>query len=117
MSAKGTEKINNLDANIVIIGSGGGMVAAAMAAEKDVRGIIMLEKNGNLGGMTKMAQGFCAFESPVQQREQFLIDRDVAFKTYMDYDNWATISPRIMRAYINKSGDTVRWFQEKGIHF
>jgi fumarate reductase flavoprotein subunit len=109
--------MGNIEASIVIIGSGGGLVAAATAAEKGVKGITILEKMGSLGGVTRMAQGFCAFESPVQQREQFLIDKDVAFKTYMGYDNWATINPRVLRAFINKSGDTVRWFQEKGVHF
>jgi fumarate reductase flavoprotein subunit len=118
MSPRGTDKVENLKANIVIIGSGGsGLVAAVTAAEKGVKGIIVLERMGSLGGVTRMAQGFCAFESPVQQREQFLVDKDVAFKTYMSYDNWATINPRVQRAFINKSGDTVRWFQEKGVHF
>jgi fumarate reductase flavoprotein subunit len=117
MSSPGKEKVENLEANIVIIGSGGGLVAAAAAAEKGVKGIIVLEKKGSLGGVTKMAQGFFACESPIQQREQIIVDKDVVFKTYMDWDHWAKINPRVLRAYINKSGDTVRWFQEKGIHF
>jgi fumarate reductase flavoprotein subunit len=117
MSSRGTEKMGNLEANIVIIGSGGGLVAAAAAAEKGVKGIIVLEEKGSLGGVTKMAQGFFACESPVQQQEQIIVDKDVVFKTYMNWDHWAKINPRVLRAYINKSGDTVRWFQEKGIHF
>ena len=65
MSPSAKEKTENLKANIVIIGSGGGLVAAAAAAEKGVQDIIVLEKKGSLGGVTKMAQGFFACESPV----------------------------------------------------
>jgi fumarate reductase flavoprotein subunit len=32
----------------------------------------------------------------------------------MDYAHWE-INPRIVRAFINKSGDTVRWLEEKGL--
>jgi fumarate reductase flavoprotein subunit len=117
MSPSSKEKTNNIKANIVIIGSGGGLVAAAAAAEKGVKGIVVLEKKGTLGGVTKMAQGFFACESPVQQQQQIIVDKDVVFKTYMSWDHWAKINPRVLRAYINKSGDTVRWFQEKGVLF
>jgi fumarate reductase flavoprotein subunit len=117
MSPSDTEKGENLKANIVIIGSGGGLVAAAAAAEKGVKDIIVLERKGSLGGVTRMAQGFFACESPLQQREQILLDKDVAFKYNMSLDHWTKINPRVLRAFINKSGDTVRWFQEKGVKF
>ena len=81
MTPSGTEKNKNLNANMVIIGSGGGLVAAAAAAEKGIKDIIVLEKKGSLGGVTKMAQGLFACESPLQKREQITVDKDVCFKT------------------------------------
>jgi fumarate reductase flavoprotein subunit len=42
--------------------------------------------------------------------------RDEYFKIAMEYSNY-TINPRIIRAFIDKSGDTIRWLEEKGIEF
>jgi fumarate reductase flavoprotein subunit len=117
MSLSEAEKVGNLKADIVIIGSGGGLVAAAAAAEKGIKDIIVVEKRGSLGGVTRMAQGFFACESPLQQQEQVLLDKDAAFKIFMNWDHWARVNPRVLRAYVNKSGDTVRWFQKKGVKF
>ena len=107
----------NLEADIVILGSGGGLVAAAAAAEKGVKGIIMLEKQGVLGGHSRMAQGMGACESPLQKREEIIADKDDCFKAAMKFAHWAYVDPRVVRAHVNKSGDTIRWFMEKGIHF
>ena len=35
----------------------------------------------------------------------------------MEWCHWSKINPRIVRAYIDKSGDTIRWLEEKGIIF
>jgi len=110
------EKVDNLEANIVIIGSGGGLAAAVAAAEQGTAGIVVLEKQKTLGGSAKMAQGLFACESPIQKRDNIIADKDECFRTYMRWHHW-TVDPRIARAYINKSGDTIRWFQEKGVDF
>lgn len=47
MSSTVKEKIEDFQANIVIIGSGGGLAAAVAAAEKGATGIAVLEKQGN----------------------------------------------------------------------
>jgi fumarate reductase flavoprotein subunit len=44
------------------------------------------------------------------------VPRDFAFKLAMGYAHWKT-DPRIVRAFIDKSGDTIRWLEEKGIEF
>jgi fumarate reductase flavoprotein subunit len=116
MSKIKAEKVDDLKANLVIIGSGGGLAAAVSAAEKGVKGIVVLEKQRTLGGNAKMAQGLFACESPIQKRDNIIADKDECFRTYMRWHHW-TVEPRIARAYINKSGDTIRWFQKKGIDF
>jgi fumarate reductase flavoprotein subunit len=116
MSPAGTEPNNNPEADIVIIGSGGGLVAAVAAAEKGAS-VIVLEKQNVLGGNVRFGNGFFACESPIQKREQIIADRDECFKTFMKWNHWSRVDPRIIRAYLNKSGDTIRWFQEKGVDF
>ena len=116
MAIKKAERVVKLKADIVVIGSGGGLAAAVAAAEQIVGKIVVLEKQRTLGGSTKMAQGLFACESPIQKRDNIIADKDEIFRTYMRWHHWM-VDPRIARAYINKSGDTIRWFQEKGIDF
>jgi fumarate reductase flavoprotein subunit len=82
------------------------MAAAAAAAEKGAR-VIVLEKRG-LGGSSAMAFGVFAVDSPARQ--------DECFNIAMDWAHWR-INPRIVRAFIDKSGDSVRWLKEKGLEF
>jgi fumarate reductase flavoprotein subunit len=107
-----------LEAQLVIIGGGGsGLAAAVTAAEKGVTPIVVLEKRGSLGGNTARATGLFACESPVQTRERIIADKDDLFKRSMQWSHWNRINPRIFRAFLNKSGDTIRWLEKKGLEF
>jgi fumarate reductase flavoprotein subunit len=118
MKREKIDSVNNLQADLVIIGSGGaGLAAAVSALEKGVKDIVVLEKRGNLGGNSARAEGLFACESPVQKRLGINISRDEYFKKAMSWAHWSRVNPRIVRAYINKSGDTIRWFEEKGVNF
>lgn len=117
MNSTGTKKNKNLKASIVIIGGGGaGIASAVAAAEKGVSNIVVLEKRGVVGGNSAMAQGPFAAESPAQRRQAIITRKDDLFKIAMDYAHWKT-NPRIVRAFIDKSADTIRWLEEKGVHF
>lgn len=105
-------------AQLVIIGGGGaGLAAALAAAEKGCRDIIVLEKRDRPGGNTALAGGLFACESPVQIRQRIDADRDYLFKKAMAWAHWGGIDPRIVRAFIDKSGDTIRWLEDKGLEF
>ena len=111
-------KAENLKAELVIIGGGGaGLAAAVAAAEKGCKSIIVVEKAGSPGGSTAMAHDIFGAESPVQKRAGVDARRDVLFKIAMEWAHWSRINPRIVRAFIDKSGDTIRWLEEKGLEF
>lgn len=102
----------------VVIGGGGAGLAAAMAAvESGVQSVIVLEKRGSLGGNTALATGLFACESPVQARERIIADKDELFKRAMTWAHLDRIDPRIVRVFINKSGDTIRWLEKMGLEF
>jgi len=109
-------KTDNLKADVVVIGSGGGLGAVVAAAEGGAS-VILLEKEGITGGWTRQANAMIAVESPLQKRQNVTITRDEIYKKFMDYHHYFRISPRIVRAFINKSGDTIRWLEEKGVEF
>jgi NADPH-dependent glutamate synthase beta subunit-like oxidoreductase/NAD-dependent dihydropyrimidine dehydrogenase PreA subunit len=100
---------------LVIGGGGAGLAAAVAAAEKGAR-VIVLEKRNCTGGNTALATMLFAAESPVQKRAMVDASRDELFSAVMDWAHWK-IDPRIIRAFINKSGDTIRWLEEQGCVF
>jgi len=108
---------DNFKADIAVIGSGGGLAAAVAAAEKGAKNILVIEKQGLPGGNTRLAGDIFACESPVQKRAEIAAGRDEYFKIAMRWAHWSRIDPRIVRAYINKTGDTIRWLEEKGVEF
>ncbi len=103
-------------ADIVIIGGGGGGLAAALAAAEKGSSVIVLEKRDTAGGNVMLANGIFAAESPVQKRKRIDASVNGLFKTAMGYSHWKT-NPRIVRAFMDKSGDTIRWLEERGLKF
>ena len=103
------------EADLVIVGAGGGLAAAVAAAEKGAR-VFLLEKRRRAGGNVALARGFLAAESPVQRRLKIDARKEELFNTTMSYGHWQ-IDPMIIKALVDKSGDTVRWLEEMGIVF
>ncbi len=108
-------KPGNPAADVVIIGGGAGMAAAVAAAEKGAK-VIVLEKQKKTGGNASLAAGILAAESPVQKRLKINATREYLFKASMDYARWM-VNPGIVKAFIDKSGDTIRWLEDMGITF
>ncbi len=116
MSPKTASGREAIDSQIIIIGGGGGGLAAALtAAEKGGR-VVVVEKRRVLGGNTTMASVLFGAESPFQKRHRIDISKDWAFKTAMGYAHWK-IDPRLVRTFIDKTGDTIGWLEEKGLEF
>lgn len=111
-------RTETLTAGLVIIGGGGaGLSAALTAAEKGCKDIVVLEKRDRPGGTSALAGGLFACGSPVQERRGINADGDYLFKRAMEWAHWTQVDPKILRAFINKSGDTIRWLEDKGLEF
>jgi fumarate reductase flavoprotein subunit len=109
------DKTYSLSADVVVIGGGAGLAAAVAAAEKGAK-VIVLERLKKIGGNAALAAGILAAESPVQASLKIDATKEHLFKATMDYARWL-IDPRIVKAYIDKSGDTIRWLEHMGIAF
>jgi len=108
----------NLKSDLVIVGGGGaGLAAAIAAAESGCKSIMVLEKAGSATGSTGMAHDIFGAESPVQKRQGVDARKDDLFKIAMEWAHWTKINPRIVRAFIDKSGDTIGWLEKKGLSF
>jgi fumarate reductase flavoprotein subunit len=104
--------------DLVVIGGGGsGLSAALAAAEQGISKIVVLEKRINTGGNTARATGLLGCESTVQARSRVMADKDELFKKAMNWAHWARVNPRVFRAFLNKSGDTIHWLEQMGLEF
>jgi fumarate reductase flavoprotein subunit len=106
----------SLKTDLVIVGAGGsGLAAAVTAADAGIK-VIVVEKRKVAGGNTVFAEGLFGADSPTQKR--LLIDArpDKLFKMAMNFSHW-TLNPRVLRAFIDRSGDTIHWLEEKGVKF
>jgi fumarate reductase flavoprotein subunit len=117
MNSAKTTSNEKLQANIVVIGGGGsGLAAAVAAAEAGVKSIIVLEARQEIGGNAVFPEGIFAAESRAQKRLAIDARKDEMFKLAMSFAHWKT-NPRLVRALVNKSGDTIRWLESKGVEF
>lgn len=108
----------DLQAEVVVVGGGGaGLAAAITAVEKGCKSVMVVEKMGSPGGSTAMAHDVFGVESPVQKRAWMDARSDDFFKIAMEWAHWSRVDARIVRAFIDKSGDTIRWLEEKGVNF
>jgi fumarate reductase flavoprotein subunit len=116
MSPKPTSNIETLQTGIVIIGGGGSGLAAAVAAAEKGADVLLLEKRRTAGGNASNAGGIFAAESCAQDRLGIDSGKDENFKAAMSHSHWKT-DPKIIRTFIDKSGDTIQWLEEKGLKF
>jgi fumarate reductase flavoprotein subunit len=100
---------------VVIAGGTAGLAAAVAAAEKGAS-VIVLEKNATTGGTGNMGMGPLGVESRIQKQKLIGPAKDEAFKAFMDYIHWRG-DARLVRTYLNKSGDTIDWLQDMGVQF
>jgi len=105
-----------LDADIVVIGAGtAGLPAALEAAEGGAR-VIVFEKSNKTGGTGNMGMGPFAVETRLQREKQVGITKEEAFDIFMNYTHWR-VNARLVKAYIDKSADTVHWLEAMGVEF
>jgi fumarate reductase flavoprotein subunit len=104
----------NLETEVAIVGGGGAGLAAAVAAAEMGAKVIVLESRRALGGNSARAGGIFAAESHLQRKMRISAPRDICFKEAMSYAHYK-INPRITRAFLNKSGDTVKWLEDMGL--
>ena len=107
-----------LDADVIIIGGGGAGIPAALSAlEQGAKRVVMLEKRNRAGGNAIMARGIFGCESQVLRNAMVYTDKDEVFTNAMRWHHYDKVNGKLLRAYINQSGDTIDWIRKRGIEF
>ena len=108
--------MSKLEADIVVVAGGACGLAAAIAAAQGGAGVIVFEKASTTGGTGNMGMGPLGIESRHTWAKQFSPTKDEAFEIFMNYTHWRS-DARLVRAFLNKSGDTIHWLESLGVEF
>lgn len=108
--------MESLQADIIIIAAGAAGLAAAVSAAQNGASLLVFEKNAITGGTANRGMGPLGIESRHTRLRQMKPTKDDAFKAFMDYTHWR-VDARLVRAFLNKSGDTIHWLESLGVEF
>ena len=102
--------------DLLIIGAGGSGLAASVAAASRGMKVRIIDKRRTAGGTMNMLAGLVAADSPTQKRAGINITANDLFLKHMRFSHWK-LDPYIVRTWLNRTGETIRWLEEKGVQF
>jgi fumarate reductase flavoprotein subunit len=108
--------MSNMEADVIVVAGGPAGLAAAISAAEGGAKVILFEKGSTTGGAANMGMGPFAVESRIQKAKQVALTKDEAFKQHMDHTHWR-VDAKLVRAYYNKSADTIDWLENMGVVF
>lgn len=102
--------------DMIIVGGGAcGLSAAVEAGEHGVNAVV-IEKRHSTGGNAVFADGMLAAGSHVQKKQLLDVTPDAILESAMEYSHQA-LNARVLRAFINKTADNIRWLEDMGVQF
>ncbi|WP_170976502.1 FAD-dependent oxidoreductase [Rhizobium sp. FKL33] len=107
---------NRADVDVAIIAAGAAGLAAAIAAAQLGLTVAVFEKNAVTGGTANRGMGPLGIESRHTRARLFRPTKDEAFEAFMNYTHWR-VDANLVRAFLNKSGDTIHWLESLGVTF
>jgi fumarate reductase flavoprotein subunit len=107
---------DRITTDLAIVAAGPAGLAAAIAAAQAGLSVTVLEKNAITGGTANRGMGPLGIESRHTRDRLFKPTRDEAFEAFMNYTHWR-VDANLVRAFLNKSGDTIHWLESLGVKF
>jgi len=108
------EKAEDVSTDIVIVGTGGAGLSAAIEASNQGAKVIVVEKNAFMGGNTNYATGGMNAANTKYQREKGIEDSpELYYKDTMEGGHKKN-DPSLLKVLTEKSADTIYWLEELG---
>ena len=102
------------EADVVVLGSGGAAMTAAIAAHDfGASDVVILEKSGMVGGTTAMSGGMLWIPGNHYQLEAGFEDDDEDVVAYLDALAPGQLDPETLMAFMETGPEMIRYFAEK----
>ena len=108
---------SEIEADVVIVGGGGAGLTAAVEAAKAGSNVVVVEKNGYVGGNTILSGGAINAPDPEEQEKQGIEDSNELYyeQTMEAGDNVA--NPDLVRVLADNAYDGYQWLKSIGVEF
>lgn len=103
--------------DVVVIGGGAAGLAAAVSAAEEGASVLLLEKQADVGGNTRISGGFFAAVDPERQNRQGIEDSVEKFYAQMMESGGPRTNPDLARVLVNEAGNTLHWLEGYGMRF
>jgi succinate dehydrogenase/fumarate reductase flavoprotein subunit len=109
----GEELSWDLEMDVVVLGSGGAAMTAAIAAHDfGAKDVVILEKSGMVGGTTAMSGGMLWIPKNHHQLAAGIDDSDEDIVAYLDSLAPGELDPETLWAFMEKGPEMVRFLEE-----
>lgn len=109
-----TEAKWDLEVDVVVLGSGGAAMTAAIAAHDfGAKDVVILEKTGMVGGTTAMSGGMLWIPNNHHQQEEGIEDSDEAIVSYLDSLAPGQLDPETLWAFMQNGPEMVRYLADR----
>lgn len=104
----------DLEADAVILGSGGAALTAAIAAHDfGAQQVVILEKSGMVGGTTAMSGGMLWIPNNPYQQAAGIEDSDEDIVAYLDALAPGALDPETLAAFMESGPELIRYLTDK----
>jgi len=104
----------DLEADVVVLGSGGAAMTAAISAHDfGAKDVVILEKSGMVGGTTAMSGGMLWIPNNHHQHEAGGVDSDEEIVTYLDSLAPDGLDPDTLWAFMQNGPEMLRYLADK----
>lgn len=104
----------DLEADVVVLGSGGAALTAAISAhDHGVQDVVILERSGMVGGTTAMSGGMLWIPNNHHQHEAGIADSDEDTVSYLDSLAPGALDPETLWAFMQNGPEMLRYLADK----
>lgn len=104
----------DLEADVVVLGSGGAAMTAAISAHDfGAKEVVILEKSGMVGGTTAMSGGMLWIPGNHHQTEAGIDESDEDIVAYLDSLAPGALDPETLGAFMAKGPELIRYLADK----
>ena len=107
-TASANNQVEEVEADIVVIGAGGAGTAAALRAAQEGKKVMLLEKTATPMGASTLAGGMFAADSRLQQEQGKTVDKSWLYEQYYKASN-GYMNSQLVDHIIDEAGNTVNW--------